>query len=466
MSQLSDFNYKSLPISPIPDNIFTIDQFLPYYTKDIDGNPLEPLQDYRIQILNVSISGNSSENVLSLPSSFFHLKKPNLPVENLTAIDISDNNSSNDIQVSFDELQTEAPIQEYRIFISKEEDADFFNVETTLQLSSDYFSELIPQGGFQYVNLKNNQLDIEGNTIENGQFYKVFVLSISDSILSKTNVLSTSSRKMILNNPNNLYSGKKAGENVHWFPCDDHFSDHLYWGNEWPWGVFESYIDVNRDGTNDFFVYGEASDDWTGNRHLYYLRGERNNQVLVCEHENHENWIDVLKYNESIGDGYASTNNSAIMVSYLTNNNSTPGYDYYYGHINGTLYEQDTNYIGLQINDNNVIQYAWIKLFGNKFLEYGFQNLNSGTNTLSNPNFFNVFPNPSKGLIQFESVDSLAETKNIKVSIINRLGEEIEEFELNETTNYIDIRHYTSGLYFFVIKDQGQILETHKVMVE
>jgi hypothetical protein len=81
-------------------------------------------------------------------------------------------------------------------------------------------------------------------------------------------------------------------------------------------------------------------------------------------------------------------------------------------------------------------------------------------------NSFFVYPNPSNSTIYIESTHLVNSANKPTVSIYNSIGKQVDEFIPNETTNAINISSFPSGIYFFVIKDQGAILETHKVMVE
>lgn len=77
-----------------------------------------------------------------------------------------------------------------------------------------------------------------------------------------------------------------------------------------------------------------------------------------------------------------------------------------------------------------------------------------------------IYPNPTSHSIQIEATPLLNMAKKPELSIYNCTGKQMETFELNQNNYFIDISNYSKGIYFFVIKDQGEILETHNLMVE
>jgi hypothetical protein len=111
-------------------------------------------------------------------------------------------------------------------------------------------------------------------------------------------------------------------------------------------------------------------------------------------------------------------------------------------------------------------QYGWLRFGALRFQEYAFIYINSGTHQLDTQNNFSVFPNPTHSKINIQSSSDLSSKEHISISIINSIGNSIEEFELNEQSISKDVRDYPAGLYFIIIRDEGVVLETLRVIVE
>ncbi len=79
---------------------------------------------------------------------------------------------------------------------------------------------------------------------------------------------------------------------------------------------------------------------------------------------------------------------------------------------------------------------------------------------------FSFNPNPANNLIQIKSSENFTSSNQLAVTVSNSIGMNIEEFPLNHTSITKDISHYPTGLYFFVIRDGGVVLETHRVIIE
>jgi len=75
---------------------------------------------------------------------------------------------------------------------------------------------------------------------------------------------------------------------------------------------------------------------------------------------------------------------------------------------------------------------------------------------------FNIYPNPTNGLINIKS-----NRENIRFSLIEgSTGKILFKDSFKERVNQIDLSRYSSGLYFLMIQDalNGQVLTTHKLI--
>jgi hypothetical protein len=460
MNALSSEKYLSVLVDEISPFIRGIN--LTEETVDIDGDLVGKFVDYRIHILNVAASRNPEDNTLSTCSEVFNLQAYTQKVDDLSAVDIDNTYSAEDIQVSFTAIEKESFLSEYRIFIATLNDSDL-DVETALSLSNDYYTRVLPSDSLIITTLHAKQIDINGNQVAAHTLYQIYILSVADSVYSISSAISPASRRFALNDPNCLTAGQKTGNALQSFECDSLFCEFPYWTGENDYGEGEVYIDLNRDGILDFYLYGKDDGGLMYNMHHLFLVGERNNMVLICNHEEHENWIDALKEHDAIGDNYDWYADTALLIDYYAN--YYDGTTDYEGHLPSN-YQFTEYYIGFFIFDqNNNIQYAWLKMKGNEFIEYGFQDVIGGINTHISQNNFNVFPNPASDFIHIQLSDASSLLKNNTVSIINSLGILIDEFSLTNRSVSKNISTYPTGLYFFVIKNADGILERHKVIV-
>lgn len=78
---------------------------------------------------------------------------------------------------------------------------------------------------------------------------------------------------------------------------------------------------------------------------------------------------------------------------------------------------------------------------------------------------FHIFPNPSSGKIQIETISGRKHVLSYHVRVQNSLGEVIKTISMQEPTMVIDISNVSSGFYYiFIEKHEGQN-EIHKVFV-
>jgi hypothetical protein len=214
---------------------------------------------------------------------------------------------------------------------------------TNIAIISDAGTPLISDPGYYFL----QQAHVENIT--------VVPIPGASAIIS---ALSSYSRKFYLKDPNSFYAGQKEDASIQWFECDSAFGPYPYWnginGNH---GNAEFYIDLNRDSIPDFFLEGSNYSSSGGSvDHNIVLTPLRNNQVLICDHPEHENWIDALFFQDAIDDDYHWSNEKSILWKYSAN---IGGVNYNHGHYPNTIY-----YIGFYLADNDPPQYAWLKMDG------------------------------------------------------------------------------------------------------
>lgn len=111
--------------------------------------------------------------------------------------DVANNNNASDMQVSFQAALEEPTVDAYRVFVVKSEDAAAFNLEDA-NANSHYTLVNPSELAYYQINLPEDAKDVEGNDIEQEQFYRVFVLSIADGSIANINSLSCESNSLEL----------------------------------------------------------------------------------------------------------------------------------------------------------------------------------------------------------------------------------------------------------------------------
>ena len=72
-----------------------------------------------------------------------------------------------------------------------------------------------------------------------------------------------------------------------------------------------------------------------------------------------------------------------------------------------------------------------------------------------------VYPNPSNGLITFNSSFKL----NSKIKILNATGQIVHSVNITSKNQQIDLRNLTNGLYFIKVRSD-KYLKSEKIIIE
>jgi hypothetical protein len=448
MSQLPEEKYMQFLVDTLSPS-FTEEQIMNENTIDIDGDTITFLVDYRVHILNIARSGVTEENILSTPSQIITLQAYTEPVLNVRGYDKGNSNTSADLHVAFDKVENEQYVGEYRILIAKESDTAGFDLETALSLPQSYYTVKIPDGSDVDKALHPDQLDVGGEQIVNGVEYFAFVLSVADSTYSVTNVLSEPSRKFILGNPDLFITGQITGENVVHYTFDP------------PPHIANSYydLDLDNDSTPDFTIRARSGDHWNYIGAFLNVTALRDNQVLLCKHEEHSDWAAVLHTNEQIRPSARWLNGRAIILDYEWDG----GYnDHYWGHWSSSDWGGESFYIGLCVMDHETPIYGWVKIAcvynGIEWGIYECAYQTSPNSVQENEDHLNftLRPNPARGYIYLDNADGLNTNREIHVKIYNKLGVKMDEFTYTASEYRYCISDYPPGLYFCSIGYEGE----------
>ncbi|WP_179132281.1 MULTISPECIES: copper amine oxidase N-terminal domain-containing protein [unclassified Paenibacillus] len=166
---------------------------LPYNAVDTNGYTLSNNVSYRVFVLSVSTSGNSSQNALSSYSSQITLTA-NAAVtapSNVTASDIGDNGNGSDLRVTFNRSTDETNVNHYRVFVVKSGNASNFNLAEASRNSN--YKLVSKNGSSSYpVTLDTSSKTTDGDLVRNDVSYKVFVMAVNNNA-SLANALSSGS---------------------------------------------------------------------------------------------------------------------------------------------------------------------------------------------------------------------------------------------------------------------------------
>ncbi len=159
------------------NNSSNITQVLNSNSRDIDGELIRNGISYRVYVLSVGYSGN---NALSSYSSITlgNNNQGNVnPVSTPTLSIIGNNGNGSDLRVSFNPANGENFIDHYRILVVKS--------SKSLSVSQAYenknYTTVYKTGGTITRDLANTPKDSDGDLIQRGSSYRVYVLSVGYS---------------------------------------------------------------------------------------------------------------------------------------------------------------------------------------------------------------------------------------------------------------------------------------------
>lgn len=410
---------------------------------DKDGDLVMNFTDYKIHLLNISISGNPADNVLSSPSPAFIIQAFTQAIDKTTAWDDGNSGTANDISVSFNHVSNEYLVNEYRIFIAKTEDALLFDVAAALSLPSQFYMAKIPDGNNVQVRMNEDLIDIKGNNIISNNEYSAIILSVADSVYSRTSALSPPSRKFILKNPNDITAGIKTGDSIVYFEINPPIIMDFYDGDSLE-------FDMNQDGEMDFVFYGGGIESTLFCAYGFSITGLNDNKVLLCDHANHENWVAFLFQNEQIGEEYRWYNENAIFLEWMFDPGN--GINYCWGHYNHNI---DDFYVGLCIMNNGTPVYGWLHLEIINILKYKFLEVahtaysGNALPELSSGENISLYPNPANNFIIIQ-VNNFNPNDKVTAKLYNSQGIFIKSVKLSKKVNNLDVSKYPAGIYYCV----------------
>ncbi|MGC6585600.1 stalk domain-containing protein [Paenibacillus sp. Dod16] len=171
-----------------------ITQTLNSNSRDIDGELIRNGISYRVYVLSVSYSGNNAlSNYSSITLGNNNQGNVN-PVSTPTLSIIGNNGNGSDLRVSFNPANGENFIDHYRILVVKS--------SKSLSVSQAYdnknYTTVYKTGGTITRDLTSTTKDSDGDLIQRGSSYRVYVLSRGNSYSNYSNALSSVSRDVTI----------------------------------------------------------------------------------------------------------------------------------------------------------------------------------------------------------------------------------------------------------------------------
>ncbi|AWP29278.1 copper amine oxidase N-terminal domain-containing protein [Paenibacillus sp. Cedars] len=186
-NSLNSYYYTQISKNSSSNSYMT--QVLNSSSRDIDGDLIRSGVSYRVYVLSVGYSSNN--NALSDYASItLGNNNQNVnPVSTPSLTVIGNNGNGSDLRVSFSPAYGESYIEHYRIFVVKSSK----NLTLSQAYANRYYTIANKTGSTITRDLASTTLDSDGEPIQRGSSYRVYVLSLGNSYSNYTNALSSAS---------------------------------------------------------------------------------------------------------------------------------------------------------------------------------------------------------------------------------------------------------------------------------
>jgi hypothetical protein len=230
--------------------------------------------------------------------------------------------------------------------------------------------------------------------------------------------------------------------------------------NSWGIDTVRCYIDINGDGIYDYRINISTDNGASHSIDNVIITPLNNNQVVkglndTCR-DTSGHFVSSYPMLLSINKGdtinrYYNWKGNSLYFSYILF--FVPADPNCSGMFSGT----DTSIIGVRIFNTKDTLYGWIRIkgltnSGMTVIDYACQKQNAGINQLNTSNNIIVYPNPSKGVFNFQL--PVADSQST-VEVYNVLGEEVYKAAMPQALNggiiSIDMSYYSAGMYFYRI---------------
>jgi len=202
---------KSVPsqnfttVSKTSSSNTTLSTNLSSSARDTSGELIRNGVAYTLFVQSVSNNENAIASNLSAGSSSITLNTGSATAPTVTQVtDISDYGDGRDLRISFNKVSDESNIDSYRVLVVKDSNYSSFSLSKAINVSS-YNSTYVAKTGNNINNLTlaSGAKDVDGDTIRNGVYYRVFVMAVNKNNYNN-NVLSAPSSSILLSSNSNV----------------------------------------------------------------------------------------------------------------------------------------------------------------------------------------------------------------------------------------------------------------------
>jgi len=185
-------------LSIAPTGLATYAQVLSAGATDSDGDAIVINQDYTLFVHGVADGVIATIDVLSAGSSLM-LNITADATATITGTDIGDNANGTDLQVDFNAAANESGILEYRAIVVKASTSAGFTLADAQGAIATSYETFTPSGGPYSGAFNAGTTDTDGDAIEIGVPYSLFVLSVADGTNANIDSLSAPSADVTIN---------------------------------------------------------------------------------------------------------------------------------------------------------------------------------------------------------------------------------------------------------------------------
>ncbi|MGG4344104.1 stalk domain-containing protein [Paenibacillus lautus] len=286
---------------------------------------------YTVFVQSVSSNENVLASNLSSGSSSITLSTGNATVPSITQVtDISDYGDGRDLRVSFNKVSNESNIHSYRVFVVKDSNYSSFNLSKANTASNyNYYTHVNKTGNnINNLTLSSSAKDVDGATIRNGVYYRVFVMAVDNSN-SNNNVLSAPSSSIILSSSYNVgavtslsvtdVNNYNDGRDLQVSFTQPSDRSNISYYQVFVVKSSDSYFDLNRaNNLNNSYYYTQINKNNSSN----YITQTLNSNSRDIDGELIRNGIGYRVYVLSVGSG---NNNALSNYSSITLGNNNQG---------------------------------------------------------------------------------------------------------------------------------------------
>ncbi len=377
-------------------------------------------------------------------SEVFSLILETPKVENILISDNGDNSNAGDITITFDSVN-ESQIDAYKAILVKESEVSDFTIQKAESLEDGCWFNIYPSNSNINISLPAEMKDSQGDMIYEDSVYRVFILTLADTVNTNMNNLSDASNIVAIATPDHFKAGQKMGTNVFYYDIEPDVE--LFPIKE----ILTYYFDLNGDGTDD-----------------YYIRASHESSPSFFEVQS---WCIPLNGNEVNVYG-ANTNaldflDSAFMISRnLQWQNSEAAFFYgFAGMVPGSSFSWGVwsgigfKYLGLKMFDESDTIYGWLNLKVNG----GIVSINAFAsrpelpdNIDENNNRLIIYPNPAVGILNVVIPNGYSGRGSYE--IIDMHGKVAAHGNLSGNTySSIEVSYLKNGIYVICIKTSDEV---------